>query len=266
VLVEELGLDPGPGLRELEAAVLAQDPALLATPAGARVAGDGLTGDGSPSSTRDGSAAAAAGPAPPVPLVVGREVELERLGVRAEEVRSSGRPGAALVAGEPGIGKTALAAGLAERLASRGWRAVWGRCPETDGSPALWPWVEVLDALADRPPEPDEAAALAPLRGGERARSEDEPSARFRQHRALAGYLRRLASRQPLLVVLDDLHRADDGTLVALRDLLADPAPGRLLVVGTYRPTEVGDELGETLAALARRDAFRRHLRGLGFV
>jgi DNA-binding SARP family transcriptional activator len=267
VLVEELGLDPGPGLRDLEAAVLAQDPALLAAaPVGARAAGGGATvADRGPGPTADDSAAAAAGPvAPPVPQVVGREVELERLGARAEDVRSSGRPGAALVAGEPGIGKTALAAGVAERLAARGWRTVWGRCPETDGSPALWPWVEVLDALADRPPEPEEAAALAPLRGGDRARAEDEPSARFRQHRALASYLRRVAARQPLVVVLDDLHRADDGTLVALRDLLADPAPGRLLVVGTYRPTEAGDELGETLAALARRDALRLDLGGLG--
>ena len=266
VLVEELGLDPGPGLRDLEAAVLAQDPGLLAAPAEATAAdgGAGMAAWG-PSPTADDSSAPAAGSVPPsVPLVVGRDVELERLGARAEDVRSSGRPGAALVAGEPGIGKTALAAGVAERLAARGWRVVWGRCPETDGSPALWPWVEVLDALADRPPEPEEAAALAPLRGGDRARSEDEPSARFRQHRALASYLRRLAARQPLVVVLDDLHRADDGTLVALRDLLADPAPGRLLVLGTYRPTEAGDELGETLAALARRDALRLDLGGLG--
>jgi DNA-binding SARP family transcriptional activator len=263
VLVEELGLDPGPGLRDLEAAVLAQDPALLAAPE-AMARTSGATVAARTEGRADDSATAAGPAAPPVPQVVGRDAELRRLGARAEDVRSSGRPGAALVAGEPGIGKTALAAGLAERLAARGWRVVWGRCPETDGSPALWPWVEVLDALADRPPEPDETAALAPLRGGARERAEDEPSARFRQHRALASYLRRVAARQPLVVVLDDLHRADDGTLVALRDLLADPAPGRLLVLATYRPTEAGDELGETLAALARRDALRLDLGGLG--
>lgn len=266
VLAEELGLDPGPGLRDLEAAVLAHDPALLATPAGgSAIALRTAAAEPEGGAPAGGPATAASTPTSPrTSVVVGRDAELDRLTAWAGDVRSSGRPGAALVAGEPGIGKTALAAAVADRLAGLGWRVVWGRCPESEGSPALWPWVEVLDALADRPPEPDEAAALAPLRGGERARTEDEPSARFRQHRALAGYLRRLAARQPLLVVLDDLHRADDGTLVALRDLLADPAPGRLLVLAAYRPTEAGDELGETLAALARRDALRLELGGLG--
>ena len=252
VLADELGLDPGPGLRELERAVLAHDPALL---------------EEEPATTEAPPALPAAEPTPPhadQDVVVGRDAELRRLVAFAAGVAASARPSAAVVAGEPGIGKTALATRLAATLEADGWRVAWGRCPETEGSPALWPWVEVLDSLGELPPQPAEEAALAPMRGGERERTEDEPSARFRQHRALAAYLRRLAGRQPLALVLDDLHRADDGTLVALRDLLADPAPGRLLVVATYRPTEVGEELGETLAALARRDALRVELTGLG--
>ncbi|MEV5980774.1 BTAD domain-containing putative transcriptional regulator [Streptomyces sp. NPDC052114] len=123
VLVEELGVDPGAGLREVEARVLAQDPGL--TPA-----------------------RKAAAPSVPVAVdFVGRERELAALEEAARAVAAGRRCGLVLVSGDAGAGKTALAERLAEGLGNAGWRVGWGRCPEGVGVPAGWPWGRVLAEL-----------------------------------------------------------------------------------------------------------------------
>jgi hypothetical protein len=110
-LVEELGVEPGRALRELQQAVLAQDPSLDLTPASAQSGGG---------------------------VFVGRERELAELLACLDDTLA-GRARLALVAGEPGIGKSRLLEELGARARSRGADVILGRCWEAGGAPAYWP-------------------------------------------------------------------------------------------------------------------------------
>ncbi|MGY1632254.1 BTAD domain-containing putative transcriptional regulator [Geodermatophilus sp. SYSU D01186] len=216
-LAEELGIDPGRGLRELEAAVLAQEPALdLPAPHVAL------------------PAAPAPAPPPPAPARAG-ELRL-LLDLAAQGARM------VWIAGEAGAGKTTLVEAAAARLRESGWRVTEGRCPEVDGAPPAWPWTEITRALGAAPLEEGTAFWLA---------------------RAVADRLRAAAREQPLVVVLDDVHRADELTLQLLRQVVDSLAGERLLVLATYRDTEAGEALSATRAALASAGARHLELRGL---
>jgi hypothetical protein len=128
-LDDELGIEPGPALRALETAVLRQQVA-PARPAGRR----------------------RSRPAE-LPLV-GRQPELGALDA-VLDMAAGGEVGAAMLVGEPGIGKTRLLHEMAGRAAARGFATGAGRCSQDDGAPPLWPWIAVLrelgeTALADR--------------------------------------------------------------------------------------------------------------------
>ena len=194
----------------------------------------------------------------------GRDQELARLR-RAAGAAKSGRFTLALISGEPGIGKSTLADAIARQLAADGWTVAWGNCPEREGSPAGQPWTEVLRGLVDRFPPRDHALELAPLlndhvtlRG-----SGDVPAARYRLRTAVGRYLAAVTRGSPLLVVLDDLHHAD-GEVLALLAHLADDLLGEpVLLLATYRPTDVDEQLAETLATLARLGPEHVSLSGL---
>ena len=167
-----------------------------------------------------------------------------------------------LVTGDAGAGKTALAGQVSHRLAAEGWTVTTGRCPEHEGAPAGWAWAQALRQLAATaaPAEPQPLATLltdTPVQDG------DVTSARFRLHRAVAGYLEEVSRTAPLLVVLDDLHRADGETLAILADVTADLAAARILVLATYRPAEPSEQLSGCLATLAAREPVRVNLGGL---
>lgn len=229
-----------------------------------------------PATTADGSrppVTAADGSRPPVTadttqprwhdLFVGRSAELRTAHSAASTARHSGAT--LLVTGEPGAGKSALIGQLAGRLRTEGWRVLIGRCPEYEGAPPAWAWVELLGELAhDMPPaRPEELAALLGESGNEAAPTADEAaSGRFRMHRAFTEWMRAAASAAPLAVVVEDLHRADSETL-ALVEVAASVTGVPLLTVGTYRPAEVGDHLVKTLAHLAPSVPHRITLGGL---
>ena len=151
--------------------------------------------------------------------VVGRAPELAALTARLEGA-IAGHGGIALLAGEPGIGKTRLAEELAAIAHDRGMRVLWGRCHEGEGAPAFWPWVEVLRACcAGYDAEALHAALgvgatdiahLVPDLGGRLpdlpAPPALEPAARFRLFESVTILLTEVAARQPLLLILDDLH------------------------------------------------------------
>ncbi|MFE4061765.1 ATP-binding protein, partial [Streptomyces sp. NPDC059096] len=194
----------------------------------------------------------------------------------------------ALISGEPGAGKTALAEALTDALTARGWTAAWGRCPEHDGAPGGRPWSRIMTALAasgagdppdllaprgpgpDGPvpdgaepdgPEPDGPEPDGPEPDG--APPADRAAARYCAHRAAVSCLGAVADRGPVLLVLDDLHRAGEETLELLTALVAEPVTGPVLLVATYRTTEISPGLTDALASLARAEPVRVYVGGL---
>ncbi|MFF4424369.1 BTAD domain-containing putative transcriptional regulator [Streptomyces sp. NPDC001549] len=276
VLADEVGLDPGAALVELEKAVLAQDDRVLreATRPPEPVVPAPPERPAAPEpSVAPGPAARLVQPAAPAATgaepFVGREEELERLTAAAHRARAAG-PGVALVTGEAGLGKTALLHALGDRLRAEGWLVAFGRTTDAEGAPPAWAWVEALRAVAAAaPPEPAAASALAPLLAegapatGRAAVGEDVAAGRFRLHRAVGRWLAEAARGRPVAVVLDDLHWADAETLALLSGAAELPPGTALLVVGAYRPEDTEGRLGDTLAGLARRSPARIALRGL---
>jgi DNA-binding SARP family transcriptional activator len=240
-LAAELGVDPGPGLRDLEGDILAQAPHLSAPALGPRRM----------------PAAAVAHPAGGVApasadAYFGRDTELRRIASAALDA-AQGRMQIVLVAGDAGVGKTALAGVVGRRLTDQGWTVTAGRCPEHEGAPAGWPWAEALRRLVGTI-APAEREALASLLTDTPVAAGDPAAARFRLHRAVSGYLEDAGRATPLLIVLEDLHRADAETLAILADVAAGAAAARILVLATYRAAEAPAPLSECLAALAVRD------------
>jgi DNA-binding SARP family transcriptional activator len=260
-LAADLGVDPGPALRDLEDAILTQAPHLLASaaapPLAAVAAGTIATGTTPVGSIPADSEGAALG----APGYVGRELELARLMQMAADA-SAGSMRIVLVTGDAGVGKTALCGQVSLRLSAAGWTVTTGRCPEHDGAPAGWPWAQALRQLSDTAPPPD-PAALAALLTDAAAHDGDGAAARFRLHRAVADYLQTASVIAPLALVLEDLHRADDETLAMLADIASDLAASRILILVTYRSTEVSQPLGGCLAILASREPERITLGGL---
>jgi len=247
-LVEELGIEPGEWLRELERRILAQDPGLqLAAEKVPAVAGP--TGDAARTA------------------FVGRDSELAEL-VAGLDDAFSGRGRLFLVAGEPGIGKSRLAEELIADARGRGARVLVGRCWEAGGAPAYWPWVQSLrtyvrDARSDvlRHELGVGAADLAEVLPELRRLFPDlpEPSpvsegARFRLFEAATALLLGGTRDRPVVLVLDDLHAADEPSLLLLRFVAREIAASRLLMVCAYRDIDpaLRDPLGAALAELLR--------------
>jgi predicted ATPase len=151
-----------------------------------------------------------------------------------------------LIGGEAGIGKTTVAVAAADHMSSMGALVLWGRCSETEGAPAFWPWAQVVRAAADAgatPPEAVEALGWAGLAGAEPAGVSDSGRARFRLFDATTGFLAGLAESRPVVVVIEDLHWADPDSL-ALSEFAARQLSGRrVLLLGTYRDEEATGQL-----------------------
>ncbi|QNG17719.1 AAA family ATPase [Rhodococcus triatomae] len=238
LFAEELGLDPGPALSAVESRIL-----------------DGtLAGDGSPTPAR---AVASRGAA----VFVGRDAELETL------MRAADEPGAlAVIGGEAGSGKSALLDRFRSRLDDAGRLTAVGRCPEFDGAPSAWAWVEILREIRHTVAPGSAAASLAPLLELGGAPPPGVPAAdasvgRFLLHHAVGDYLETALSHRPTALILDDLHRADAETLALLTHVAERRLP--LLVAVAYRADEPGSRIETALADLARFSPTRVRLGGL---
>jgi DNA-binding SARP family transcriptional activator len=250
-LTEELGIEPGRELKELEVRILEQDPALEL----ARLPQE-------PEEVDSGGAP-----------FVGRDAELGELSVGLNAA-IAGRGGLFLLVGEPGIGKSRLAGEVTRQARARGAQVLVGRCWEAGGAPAYWPWVQSLRAYVEqansdtlRSQLAGGAADLAQLVPELRDLFPDLPEptpetegARFGLFDSTARFLRNVAGSRPLVIVLDDLHAADEPSLLLLLFFAGEISDSRILVVGTYRDVDptVHDPLASTLAELAREQVTRR--------
>lgn len=211
---------------------------------------------------------------------VGREEELARL-KRALQGAVAGTGRMEMLVGEPGIGKTRLTEELAAFAESTGVRVLNGRCYEAGGTPPYWPWIEALRPfIAESTPKElagylgEEAPLVAVMLSdlGRRipglkpyhSPMDDAESARFRLVDAVAVFLRRASGRVPLLIVLDDLHWADEGSLRLLVHLGRELKGSRIQVVGTYRDVELQRKhpLSKVLGELVRERLFEKHSLG----
>ena len=208
---------------------------------------------------------------------VGRGPEREVLDALAREA-TAGSLRCGLVGGEPGIGKTTLVARTVADLHRGGATVLYGRCLEDSGLP-YGPWVEALDRLVGEVGDalllalaPATVAELARIVPGVAERRPDSVGApvdpetqRYLLFAAVARALGVLASTRFLVVVLDDLHWADEPTLQLLHHVVAR-VDARVLIVATFRDQEVeaGSALEGLLADLGRDARIRRlNLEGL---
>ena len=188
--------------------------------------------------------------------VVGRQAELEWLLALADRSRA-GRRQLALISGEPGIGKTALAGAFAAhaRLAC-GAVVARGQCIEHHGpaEPYL-PWLEALSRLADgaardrvcdvllrfAPSWLGQLPALAGAADGETLRAVLASTTPPRMLREMGDALEALSRETLLVIVLDDLQWSDPSSLDLLAYVARRSDAARLMLVGLYRPAEAAD-------------------------
>ena len=189
---------------------------------------------------------------------VGRKRELEELRVAAAEARA-GRGGVWLLAGEAGSGKSRLAEEFVREAQREGMLAAWGRCWEAGGAPAYWPWVQALRALFREVPAAAQRRETLAQMLPELQEPEDPPhslspeQARFQLLDAVGNTLCDLAARQPLVVVLEDLHVADASSLMLLDFLTRQFHCAGVLMLGTLRESDARrSEARDALARLAQ--------------
>ena len=197
--------------------------------------------------------------------------EHERLDIRMVMDRAATGNGSLIfLTGAPGIGTSRLASEIAGEAAAKGWLVLTGRCLEKDGD-AYGPFREVLAAAvaASTAKSLQEAAGhhgplLATLAPSLRQKMRGMPAApevaadRIREQlfKALHAMLTGVQGNKPLLIVIDDMHWADEGTLMLLRDLAERINGSRMVVIATYWDTEL--DSGRPFATAASRLLRRR--------
>lgn len=256
-LVEDLGIEPSAALRELEGAILRSDPHLEV----ASVPGSAF--GVLPRSAPDSSSARLVGWATGGPAFVGREAELSTL---AELWRRAcaGERQVLMIGGEPGIGKTRLAAETCVIARGEGARVLYGRCDEGLGVP-YQPFVETLRSYLESCTDADLEHALGRF-PGELVRlvpelvtrmghldpplQSDPATEQYRLFEAVVEWLGAAAERCPCAIVLDDLHWAAPPTVLLLRHVIRSGRFDRALIMGTYRQSELeaAHPLAEMLA------------------
>ena len=207
-------------------------------------------------------------------VFVGRQREMAEL-TALLNAALSGQGQLVMLTGEPGIGKTRAAQELAVQAEARGAQVLWGRCYEEQGAPPYLPWVQAMrtyvhhsgaDQLATEMGlgAADISEIISEVRGklpDLGTPPELEPSqARFRLFDSITTFLKNAAQRQPLMLVLDDLHWADRSSLLLLEFLVQEIGDSPLLLAGAHRDVEVsrGHPLSQTLGALVREQLYHR--------
>ena len=264
LLAEELGIDPSPALQALELAVLNHSPEL--DPPGseaARAPAEPLPPD-----------RAAPIPLPPRLAIrstvgmVGRRDELQTIADSYKRVEAQRGSEIVLIAGEAGLGKTTLAAEVSRRFFDDGACVLFGHCEEDLTRPyqffreALGHIVthasrrHLLAHVGASGPElsrllPELSEKLPDLPA---SKATDTDTERYLLFASVVSMIAEISRQQPVVLVFDDLQWADRGSLQLLRHLVAAEQVQNVLVVATYRDSELryADALRDTLGAIRR--------------
>jgi class 3 adenylate cyclase/tetratricopeptide (TPR) repeat protein len=206
--------------------------------------------------------------------VIGRDVETQTMADAMKRVAGAEGREVLLISGEAGMGKTTLAAAAARSAFDNGAIVLFGHCGEDLASPYQL-FAEALGHYVTHAPEDQlrhhvaehgsELARLVPglpsrIRDLPPSRASDADTERYLLFAAVVGLLATGSARQPVVLVLDDLQWADNGSLLLLRHLVAAEQAMRVLVVGTYRDSELSHShpLTDTLATLHRQHGVSR--------
>ena len=206
--------------------------------------------------------------------VIGRETETGLIADASKRVMVGEGREVVLVSGEPGLGKTTLVAEIARTAFAAGACVLFGHCEEDLAAPYQL-FGEALGHYVTHAPE-DQLAAHIATHGSQLvklvpalasrspnlppSKATDSDTERYLLFTAVVGLFSAVSASQPLVLVLDDLQWADKASLMLLRHLIASELPMRVLVVGTYRDSEVSRShpFVETLAALHRQPRVSR--------
>jgi predicted ATPase len=187
--------------------------------------------------------------------IVGRDAELARLGHHLD-VALGGQRQLVFVTGDPGIGKTTVVEAFVDGLAARGdfWVAR-GQCAELHGpAEAFMPVLEGFGRLCRgtagerlvallREHAPSwlvQLPGLIPATEREALDRQYADATRARMLREMVVGIEALTLHMPMVIVVEDLHWSDPSTFDLLTALAERRDAVRLLVIGTYRPVEVG--------------------------
>ena len=204
---------------------------------------------------------------PPSVGLIGRETQAHMLSNSLKRVTAGDGREVVLISGDPGVGKTALAAHAARLAFDAGACVLLGRCDE-DLTIPYGPFVEALHHYVKSAPDEalashvrDHGAELARIvpslgqRLGELPdlQSSDPNTERYLLFSAVLGMLEQISRGQPLVLVLDDLHWADKPSVQLLRHIVTSDRGDRVLVVGTYRRSDLSEAHPLTSALVTLR-------------
>ncbi len=257
-LLDTLGVDPSPRIRELETQILEHHPS-LAAPVPATAGGDEQPAAIAPDDERASRHFAKL----VTSELIGREAERRSLD-EALAAAEQGRTQWVLIEGEPGIGKTRLMEHVAESASERGFDVLWGRSYESGATPSFWPWLGALrGAVEAARPLPAATQQLIDRLLTPASDEEFTPpvdASRFRLFEAIALLFERASKRRPLMIALDDLQWADPASLEQIEFMTGHVIGSRIMVTGTVRELEIGrnDAVVQALASVSRRPSMRR--------
>ena len=206
----------------------------------------------------------------------GEQMDVLRAGL---EGTMSGRGRFLMIEGEQGIGKSRMAHEVSVYAEERGAKVLWGTADEAGASTAYWSWAQAIrthvqntEAEQLKREMGDGASEIAVIVADVRQKlvglnrppdMDDSQQPSFRLYEAVTSFLKAASDDCPLVIVFDDVQRADDSTLALLRFIVPELSTMRVLLVGTMLPSSTlpsSHPLTEILTYFKRRRLLQRVL------